>query len=316
MDKPILVLAGATGDLAGRIAHALAARGATVRAIVRRGTPSARTQTLQAQGVSIATVDPDSARALAAACEGAECVVSALSGLAPVILRLQTVLLDAATEAGVRRFIPSDYAIDFTRLPPGSNRNLDLRRDFRARLATRRIASTSILNGAFADLLTGQAPIILSGLRRVLYWGDADQPLDFTSRDDVAVFTAAVALDPSAPAQLHVAGDRISARELADLASEVTGHHHRLLRGGSLDALARLIRVARVVAPQPGALYPPWQGMQYLHNMFGGKALPERLDNDRYPEIRWQTARDVLVAHQALVINRTRSGGTGSPGGV
>ena len=64
------------------------------------------------------------------ACSRASCVVSALQGLRDVIVETQTVLLDAAIKAEVPRFIPSDYSIDFTKFPPGENRNLDLRRDF------------------------------------------------------------------------------------------------------------------------------------------------------------------------------------------
>jgi hypothetical protein len=66
------------------------------------------------------------------------------------------------------RFIPSDYCIDFTKLPPGTNRNLDLRREFHERLDRAPIAATSILNGRFADMLTGQAPIVLFKFKRVL----------------------------------------------------------------------------------------------------------------------------------------------------
>jgi hypothetical protein len=38
--------------------------------------------------------------------------------------------------------------------------------------------------------------------------------------------------------------------------------------------------------------------MQYMRNMFDGRAKLEPLDNDRYPSIRWTTARDVLSARQ------------------
>ena len=71
---------------------------------------------------------------LTRACQGAACVVSALSGLRPVIVEAQTRLLAAAVAAGGPRFIPSDYSADFTRLPAGSNRNFDLRREFQRRL--------------------------------------------------------------------------------------------------------------------------------------------------------------------------------------
>ena len=98
-------------------------------------------------------------------------MVSALQGLRDVIVETQAVLLDAGVGAGVPRFIPSDFSIDFTRFPPGENRNLDLRRDFHKRLDRASISATTIFNGAFADMLTGQMPLILFKLRRVLYLG-------------------------------------------------------------------------------------------------------------------------------------------------
>ena len=62
--------------------------------------------------------------------------------------------------------------------------------------------------------------------------------------------------------------------------------------------LEGLIRLTRALAPGTEAIYPSWQGMQYLHNMFGGLAKLEPLDNGRYPGLHWTTARDVLVARQ------------------
>ena len=226
----------------------------------------------------------------------AACVISALSGLREVIVDTQTLLLDAAVKAGVPRFIPSDYSIDFTKLTPGTNRNLDLRREFHERLDKAPIAATSILNGMFTDLLTGEAPVILFKFKRVVYWGDADQLLDFTTMDDAAEFTAAAALDSSTPRFLRIAGDQISARGLAEVASEVTGEKFKLFRAGGLRRYGRLIKITRAVFPQSRGVYPPWQGMQYMHNMFSGRAKLEPLDNDRYPGMRWTTVRDVLAA--------------------
>jgi nucleoside-diphosphate-sugar epimerase len=296
MNGPAVVVAGATGNLGGRIARALRARGASVKALVRPGAARDKLERLEALGVTIAPVDWSSASRLTPACAGAACVVSALAGLRDVILEAQTVLLDAAVEAGVARFIPSDYSIDFTKFPPGQNRNLDLRREFHQRLAETSIRATTIFCGAFAELLTGRMPLILFKRRRVLYWGDADQRLDFTTVDDAAAFTASAALDPSAPRFLRIAGDQLSARELAAVASEVTGEKFRLFRAGGLRTLGALIKIARAIAPGRDTLYPAWQGMQYMRNMFDGRAKLAPLDNDRYPGIHWTTAREVLSA--------------------
>ena len=298
MNDSTIVLAGATGNLGGRIARALRERGASVTALVRPGTAPDKLERLQKLGVTITSVDLNSASQLKEACSGASCVVSALAGLADVIEDTQSVLLDAAVEAGVPRFIPSDFSIDFTKFRPGQNRNLDLRRNFHKRLDQAPIAATTIFNGGFAELLTGQMPLILFKFRRVLYWGSADQRMDFTTIDNTAAFTACAALDTSTPRFLHIAGDRISARELAAVLSEVTGKEFRLFRAGGLGILGTLIKVARTVAPGEKELYPAWQGMQYMRNMFDGRAKLDPLDNNRYPSIRWTTVRDVLSARQ------------------
>ena len=69
--------------------------------------------------------------------------------------------------------------------------------------------------------------------------------------------------------------------------------------------LGALIRVAQIAAPGKGRLYPAWQGMQYMRDMFDGRAKLTPLDNDRYPGTRWTTAAEVLAAHA------TRSAGWG-----
>ena len=295
MNDAIIVLAGATGNLGGRIARALLKRGGKLRAVVRHKSDPEKVEALRKLGATIAEADFGSTPGLAEACTGGSCVISALSGLREVIVETQTLLLDAAVKAGVPRFIPSDYSVDFTKLPPGTNRNLDLRREFHERLDKAPIAATSILNGMFTDLLTGEAPMILFKFKRIVYWEDADQRLDFTTMDDSAEFIAAAALDASTPRILRIAGDQISAREMAAAVSDVTGENFRLFRAGGLGRLSTLIKITRAVLFKSKALYPPWQGMQYFHNMFSGLAKLEPLDNDRYPGIKWTTVHDFIA---------------------
>ena len=209
---------------------------------------------------------------------------------------MQGRLLDAAVGVGVARFIPSDYALDFTRTRPGDNRNLDLRRRFMARIDGAPIQATSVLNGAFADLLAGPAPIILRRQHKVLYWGDADQALDFTAKDDVAEYVARVAMDDTAPRVLRIAGASISPRDLVRIMTELTGQTFGLWRAGGLGLLSLLIKVARTLTPRSDAVFPAWQGMQYLRDMSSGQGKLAPLDNDRYGIRPWQTACDVLAS--------------------
>ncbi len=293
----LIVLAGATGDLGGRIAGALARRGAEVRALVRHGTSEQKLAAVRRAGASPIEVDFDDASALAAACAGAGCVVSTLNGLEPVMIGLQGRLLDAATAAGVPRFIPSDFSLDFTKTRAGDNRNMDLRRTFMARLDAAPIRATSVLNGAFADLLSGQAPIVLSKVRRILYWGSPDQPLDFTAKDDVADYAADAALDTAAPRLLRVAGAVVSPRDLARIMTALSGRPYKLLRAGGLGLLDTVIGVTGALAPKSDAPFPVWQGMQYLRDMASGRGHLTPLDNDRYGKTDWTRAEDVLAKH-------------------
>jgi hypothetical protein len=136
---------------------------------------------------------------------------------------------------GIPRFISSDYSADFTKTAPGGNRNLDLRREFMAR----------------ADRM----PIIQPRIHRVLQWGDADQPLDFTTKDNVAAYVADAAIDETTPRVLRIAGDTLSARGIAAAMSELTGERYRTLRVGGMSSLGVLTRVAKLVAPQPRAAF-------------------------------------------------------------
>lgn len=299
-NPPIIAIAGASGDLGTRIGKALVARGATVHALVRPNIKPEERARIEEIGAMAVPADPADIGDMARALAGAACVVSALNGLREVTLGRQGVLLDAAVKAGVPRFIPSDYAADFTETQPGRNRNFDLRREFMAVANRAPIRITSILNGAFLDMLGAEMPIIQPAIHRVLYWHDADQLLDFTTKDDVAAYVARVALDADTPRILRIAGDSVSVRQIATTMSEVTSERYRPLWAGSLGSLGFMIRVAKLVAPQPKAAFPPWQGMQYMRDQFSSDAKLTPLDNDRYPNLRWTTVRDHLVRRPAF----------------
>jgi nucleoside-diphosphate-sugar epimerase len=283
----LILVAGATGELGGRLVRALRQRGATVRALVRPTTDPAKTHTLTQLGVEVQPVDFADPAALARACTGASCVVSTLAGLREVIVDAQTQLLHAAVAAGVPRFIASDFCSDYTQQAAGTNRNFDLRREFRARLDQAPLAATSILNGAFAEVLRYNIPLLDFERRQVGYWEDADWRIDFTTMDDTAAFTAAAALDPATPRWLRIASFQASPRELANLAGQAGRGPLALVRLGSRADLAAAIQQLRAANPAgEQQLYADWQQRQYLLSMFSVQNSP--LDNDRYAGLSWQ----------------------------
>ena len=289
--KKIIVIAGATGNLGERIVKALLEKGAGVRAIVRASTDIEKVKKLEQLGAKVFRIDMSDSKEIAKACEGASCVISALAGLHEVIINTQKKLLDGAVMAGVPHFIPSDFSLDFTNLKVGQNRNLDLRREFHQYLEEAPIGSTTIFNGPFMELLTGQMPWIL-------YWGDADQSIDFTTMDDTAEFTANVALDDSTPRFLRIAGDQISPRQIVEVVSEITGKKFSLFRAGGIGLINFITKIMKTFSPAQKDLYPIWQGMQYMRDMMEGRVKIDSYDNNRYSDIHWTSVKELLLLHE------------------
>ena len=289
-----IILAGATGDLGSRVLKNLHDLGANVTCLVRLNANDAVKGKLRPYAKQIVEADYEEVSSLAKACVGGSVVVSTVSGLHPVIVEFQTRLLKAAIAAAVPRFIPSDYAVDYRSIPEGENRNLNLREKFRKIIdAEKRIKATSILNGAFMDMLTGVAPFILFPIKRTLCWGNPDQLMDWTTIEDTARYTAYASLDNETPRYLTIAGDELSARKLADIMTEVAGKKYKVMRPAGLDLFKLMIEMTKLIIPNKRKIYPPWQGMQYMYSMYKGDCKFKQLNNDRY-NMKFTDARLLL----------------------
>lgn len=295
---PFVAVAGAAGGLGQLVALALVKRGATVKALVRPNTDPSRTEKLRNAGVIITPVDLSAVPTLTRELTGATCVVSTLQGLRDVIHTAQGQLLDASVAAKVPRFIPSDFSLDFTKTKPGSNRNLDLRREFHAILRKSGIAWTSILNGGFMDLMIGDSPMINHKAHKVAYIGSTTQLLDFTTMVDTAAYTAAVATDQNpAPNFLRIASDTVSIDDIAQAQTNVQGVTYKPSWMGTVGSTQVMIRVMQLFGGQ-NDVFPAWQGMQYMENMFSGEGKLDPLDNNRYPDVKWTKIEDFFREHK------------------
>lgn len=298
MEAIKILVAGATGNLGKKIVNALVELGADVSVLVRASSDPVKISDFENKGIKVHQVDFTNKIQLIDACSGKACVISALAGLREVIVDTQKLLLDAAVQAQVPRFIPSDYSLDFTNLIKGKNRNLDLRREFHHYAEQKPISLTTIFNGPFMELLTGDMPMILLKLRRILYWGNPDQVMDFTTTYNVASFTAHAAIDDNYARYLWIAGDQVSASDIGRITSEVTGDKFKMIKAGGVRFLDFLISMIKKFSPSPNDLYPPWQGMQYMRDMVEGRVKIESYDNNRYPAIHWTTVKEFLLSEE------------------
>lgn len=294
--KKLIVVVGATGNLGSKIIHALLTKGANVVAIVRLETDKKKILALEEKGVKVWPVDMHHQSEIARHCVGAHGVVSALAGLQETIIDTQKIVLDAAVEAQVKRFIPSDYSSDFTNLVEGQNRNLDMRRAFHKYLDSQPIQATTIFNGPFMDLLTTDMPLILLKQKRILCWGNPNQLIEFTTTNNIAEFTAEAALDEETPRHLRIAGDRLSCHDFVQLLTRLTGKKYKLFRPGGITLLNIMIKLTRFFSPSEKELYPAWQGMQYMRDMMEGRIQFQPYDNTRYPAIAWTSVERFLTA--------------------
>lgn len=293
MNKTILV-AGATGDLGKRICRELIKRGAEVNAIVRISTDPEKIEVLKKMGVNIFEIDLNDVSQIAKVSYGVNCVVSSLAGLSDVIVELQKNILDGAIQAGVPRFIPSDFCSNYNDLVPGENRNFDLRRDFKKYLDEAPIKASSIYNACFADILKYDTPILNLKNDSIGYWGEkADWKLDFTTMDDTAAFTSEIALDDNAPRNSEIASFQVSPNMLANNVKEISGKDFKIYKISSMEDFQASIKEQRVGYPAgENELYAKWQQGQYMYSMFSTQH--RELSNMRYKNLTWTTSEEYL----------------------
>ncbi|MEV1001236.1 NmrA family NAD(P)-binding protein [Nonomuraea sp. NPDC050202] len=279
---PKIFVAGATGLLGGQIVQALLDQGTPVRALVRPGTGEEKKAALRGGGVELVEGDiTDPAGQLAEAVGDATTVVSAVQGGPEVIVDGQANLVRAAEKAGARRFIPSDFAFDLTKLDDGDNFMIDWRRQAAAAYAGTSLDVVSVLNGAFYEVMTGFMGLIDWEQGTLSHWGDPDQPLDLTSVADTAAYTAAVALDPAATGTLRFAGEVMSMRQFHEAVQRGSGRTLRLRHLGTADDLRAEITRQAAQTRNPF----DYVALQYQWCMVSGKAKFDSLDNARYPQV-------------------------------
>jgi uncharacterized protein YbjT (DUF2867 family) len=201
-------------------------------------------------------------------------------------------LIDAAKQQGVKRFIPSDYSVDYRKLDYGDNDNLDKRKEVFEYLQQSGLEYTLILNGAFMDNVgTPYMPQFDLEHQTFRYWGDGETPLDFTTTDDTAKYVAEAVTDPDlANTALEVAGDVLTAKQLKAAYEEVTGQPLAEKLLGSVAELQAWIAAKKPSASSPIEYVP----QQYEYTMVSGKGKLDRIQNDRYPQIKPLTVKQFL----------------------
>lgn len=290
-------VAGATGNLGSKIVRELISRGATVRALVRPGHADggdALRDLIAAGKLTLFVGDLNEGKAhLAGHLDGVDVVVSAVQGGPDVIIDGQVNLLHAAEAAGVPRMIPSDFSVDLHRLDYGDNLFLDMRKKADEAFTGSAVRPTSVLVGGFMEVML--APfmgIVNLDAGTFSYWGDGEQPMDFTAIPDAAAYTAAAALDAAAADRtISVAGQVLTMKQLHAEIQHATGRSLELHELGSATDL--LAEIERRKATDTNAYQ--YVALQYQWAMATGKGKLRDLNNDEYPEIKPMSVGNFLA---------------------
>ncbi len=251
---------------------------------------AAKLDALKAKGASFVEGDVSDFDSLVAAASGVDVIVSSLNNEPQLIIDGQTRLLQAGEKAGAKKFIPSDFSVDYRKLDFGDNDNLDMRKTFLPIMQQNKLHYASVLQGAFMEMPL--APFINTiDLKNNAfnYWGNGEQLMDYTTTDDTAKYVAEAAADESlVNTALEVVGDSISFNQMKAVFEEVTGRTLTSNYLGSVDELREWIEVKKKTAQHP------WEylGAQYTWVMATGKSKLDNLANDRYPHIVPMTFRE------------------------
>ena len=293
--KLTVLVAGSTGMLGYKIVSALLDKGnLDVRAMVRRSNDTnsenrKKIDSMKAKGATIVEGDAMQPETLLPLCAGVDVVVSAI-GNNEVTVPGQKNLIDAAKQQGVKRFIPSDYSVDYRKLDYGDNDNLDKRKEVLEYLQQSGLEYTLVLNGAFMDSIA-YMPLFDFEHQIFQYWGDGETPMDFTTTDDTAKYAAEAVSDPGlVNTALEVAGDTLTAKQLKAAYEEATGTKLTEKKLGSIAEFKVWITAKKASASS----LEEYVYHQYIYAMVSGKGKLDRIGNDRYPHIKPMTVKQFL----------------------
>jgi len=285
-----VLLAGATGMLGSRIAHHLLKQpDARVRLLVRdAGKSKAVLNPSSLDGAEIIVGDLADPASLDRATQGVDMILSAVQGGPDVIVDGQVALATAGRRNGVRRFLPSDYALDLFKATPGEHAAFDARREADKRIAALGLEQVNVLQGAFMDVfLPGRGAIDLDK-GTIGFFGDGERPIEVTSVEDTARMIARVALDRGVPAgKFAFAGDHVSFRQAGEIVGRRLGRTLTPVSYGSVDDL----RAAHAAADPQKKLM-----LAYLLYMTTGQTALGDLQSERYPDLKLESFAE-FAAH-------------------
>ncbi|KAF7515008.1 hypothetical protein G7054_g14817 [Neopestalotiopsis clavispora] len=225
---------------------------------------------------------------------GCDVVVCAYLGDDKLMIEGQKQLIDACDEAGVARYVASDWALDYTKLQLGELFPKDPMIHVKAHLDGKsNVRGVHVLIGGFMDPILSPFFRVWDPESKTLqYWGEGTEPWEGTSYANAAEFTAAVIADRSAVGIQKYLGDRKTITEIASTFEKVYGSKPTLQRLGSLEDLKT--RMHKMRAENPADIYSYMSLFSMYYWINGQTFVGPETDNAKYPQVKPETWEDFL----------------------
>lgn len=130
---------------------------------------------------------------------GTDVVICCYFGGPEVMTLGQKILIDACAKEGVSRYIPSDFAVDYTKIPDDELFPKESTKIIKNYLSEKGVAGVHILVGGLMETFwSDYFEIYDADTQTASYWGTGEEKWDLTSFETAAAYTAALAVDKEA----------------------------------------------------------------------------------------------------------------------
>ncbi|KAF4333257.1 hypothetical protein FBEOM_12939 [Fusarium beomiforme] len=237
--------------------------------------------------------DQDAAQVFARGCD---IVICCYYGGDSVMTQGQKVLIDACLKEGVPRYVPSDFAVDYTKIPDGELFPKQSTKTIKRYLEGKNIRGVHILVGALTE--TFWSPLFRlydSQDETIRYWGTGTEKWELTTYETAAAYTAALVVDKNACGIFRFRGDRKSILEIKADYDRIYQGNLRLQCLGSLEDLYRNFTTQFRQDASDTSTWGPGCFAYWCTN--GIAYLGDDLDNLKYPGVTPVNLEEFLANH-------------------
>jgi len=292
---PILI-AGATGQLGALVTrHALANPNLQVNILVRAPTKQPElTSQVQAAGGKVHKGDLANPETLKNVTQGIHTVISLITGTDDKItVDGQIALIEDSIDNGVKRFVPSDFGVDYTNIS-----DEELLASF---VTAYKVKLNKYLNKTSIPLLRFYPGSIAETFFYVLsqghaYWGD-DIRHNITSYDNTARLVVAAVARPELTGRITYSGSNHTVQELQEIYNRVRGSNVELKKAGSLEDLRKLTASKKSEGDNQTAGF-----LALLSVIYDQRSKFPKTDNDKFPEVKGTSLEEFLKENPKVAL--------------